>query len=315
MAFVTRLLQLIPVWLAISLLAFGLGHLTPGDPARLVAAQLSDGPPSNELVARVRTELGLDKPLPIQYVYWLGNIVQGDWGTSFRTGNAVLTELVRRFPATLRLAALAFVISVVVAPTLGVLAALYKGSVIDQFSRLLALVGASLPSFWLAFMLIIVFSVNLKWLPVSGQGSWQHLILPATSLSLISLPSLMRLTRSSLLDVLQEDYLRTAQAKGLRQRWVILKHALRNAFIPVVTVAGMSLGHLLGGAAIIEIVFAYPGVGKFLIDSIGNRDYPVIQAYVLFLGTIFVVINLLIDVVYTLLDPRISLDQKHAQHV
>lgn len=314
MAFLERLVQLIPVWLTISIMAFGLGHLTPGDPARLVAAQLSDGPPSNELVALVRSDLGLDKPLVVQYGLWLKNILQGDWGESFKTGDSVLTELLRRFPATLRLAAIAFLFSIIIAPTLGILAALNKNSPLDQLSRVLALLGASLPSFWLAFMLIILFSVNLKWLPVSGQGSWKHLILPALSLSLGILPSLMRLSRSSLLDVLAEDYLRTAKAKGLGQHWVVLKHALRNALIPIVTVAGLSLGYLLGGAAITEIVFAYPGVGKFLIDSIANRDYPVIQGYVLFLGTAFVLINLFVDLLYSLIDPRIQLNQRALHH-
>lgn len=310
MAFVKRLLQLVPVWLGISLMAFVLGHLTPGDPARLVAGQISDGPPSNELVEQVRVDLGLDRSLARQYLSWLVNIFQGDWGESFRTGTPVLQELLSRFPATLKLALLAFFLSIMIAPSLGILAALSKGAFIDQMSRFLALAGASLPSFWLAFMLIILFSVSLKWFPVSGQGSWKHLVLPAISLSIGIIPSLMRLSRSSLLDVLSKDYLRTARAKGLAEHLIILKHALRNALIPMVTVAGMSLGHLLGGAAIIEIVFAYPGVGKFLIDSINNRDYPVIQAYVLFLGTAFVLINLLVDGIYGLIDPRISLDQK-----
>lgn len=309
-----RLLQLIPVWLAISLLAFWLGHLAPGDPARLVATQLSDGPPSDDLVRQIRTELGLDRALPVQYLVWLVNILQGDWGQSYKTGHPVLSELSARFTPTLKLALLAFLLSSLFAPAFGILAALNKDKWIDQLSRLFALTGASLPGFWLAFMLIIVFSVKLKWLPVAGQGSWQHLILPALSLTLSSLPTLMRLSRSSLLEVLSEDYLRTARAKGLAERWIILKHALRNALIPIVTVAGMSLGHLLGGAAIIEIVFAYPGIGKFLVDSIGNRDYPVIQGYVLFLGTVFVLINLGIDLLYNWIDPRIHVANKAGAH-
>lgn len=313
-SFLKRLLQLIPVWLAISLLAFVLGRLTPGDPARMVAGQLSDGPPSRDLVLKLRAELGLDQALPLQYLSWLSAILQGDWGLSYKTGHSVLAELLSRFPSTLKLALLAFAFSSLLAPSIGMLAALYKGSTIDHISRLLALIGASLPSFWLAYMLIILFAVNLKWLPVFGQGSWRHLVLPALSLSLSSLPSLMRLARSSFLDILSEDYLRTAKAKGLTHASIILKHALRNALIPLVTIAGMSFGHLLGGAAIIEIVFAYPGVGKFLIDSIANRDYPVIQGYVLLLGSAFVIINLLVDLLYSWIDPRIKLNPKDLNH-
>lgn len=309
-----RIIQLIPVWLAISLLAFSLSRLAPGDPARMVATQVSDGPPSTELVEQIRAELGLDQPLPWQYLIWLSRLVQGDWGISYRTGQPVLQSMMARFPETLKLALSAFVLSLLLAPAIGVLAAVYQNSFIDQLSRLIALVGASLPSFWLAYLLIMVFSVQLKWLPVAGQGSLSHLILPTLSLSLGMLPTMMRLTRSSMLDTLQEDYLRTAKAKGIASWTVIVKHALRNALLPIVTIAGMSLGHLLGGATVIEIVFAYPGLGKFLIDSISNRDYPVIQGYVLLMGSVFVLINLCVDLFYSRIDPRIALQDEQGSH-
>lgn len=302
-----RLLLLLPVWVGITLLAFGLGRLAPGDPARLIAQQLADGPPTAAQVEQARREFGLDDPLPVQYGRWLGNVFRGDLGTSFKTGGPVLRELSSRFPATLQLAVTSMLLGLALSVPLGILAAVRRGSAVDHLSRVAALAGASLPSFWLGFLLIIVFAVKLRLVPVAGRGSLQHLILPGLTLGFGMAAPLTRLTRSSMLEVLSDDYITTARAKGLGERLVVLRHGFRNALIPVVTVAGMSFGHLLGGAVIVETVFAWPGVGKFVIDSILARDYPLIQGYVLFMGTLFVLINLAVDLMYVWLDPRIQM--------
>ncbi|HWQ11719.1 MAG TPA: nickel ABC transporter permease [Roseiflexaceae bacterium] len=304
---VRRLLLLAPVWIGITLLAFVLGRLAPGDPARLIAEQQIDGPPTAAQIEQVRRESGLADPLPIQYLRWVGNALRGDLGRSFKTGGPVLGELAGRFPATLQLALCAMLVGTGIALPLGALAAVRRGSAVDQASQLVALAGASLPGFWLAFLLIILFAVELRLLPVAGRGTPQHLVLPACALGFGMAAPLTRLTRSSMLEVLGEDYIQTARAKGLRERTVVVRHALRNALIPVVTVAGMSFGHLLGGAVIVETVFAWPGVGKFIVDGILARDYPLIQGYVLFMGTVFVLINLAVDVLYVWIDPRVRL--------
>jgi peptide/nickel transport system permease protein len=292
--------------LGITLLAFGLGRLAPGDPAYLIAAQQSDGPPPTELVEQIREEYGLTLPWPVQYGRWVLQVVQGDLGVSYKSGGAIADELRQRFPATLELTIGGLLVGVGLALPLGMAAAIYRGAFVDQLSRLLALLGASLPSFWLAFLLIILFAVEWKLLPVAGRSSTRHLVLPAVALGVGIAAPLMRLTRSSLLEVLGQDYIRTARAKGLAQRRVLIGHALRNALIPVATVIGMSFGHLLGGSVIIETIFAWPGIGKLLIDGIANRDYPLIQAYVLFMGTFFILINLVVDLLYFWLDPRIQ---------
>jgi len=306
-----RLLLLVPVWLGITLLAFGLGRLAPGDPARLIAEQQIDGPPTPEQIEQVRQEVGLNAPLPVQYTRWVWNALQGDLGRSYKTGGPVLRELVERFPATLQLAICSMLVGVGLALPLGIQAAVRRGSGIDHASRLAALIGASLPSFWLGFLLIIVFAVQLRLLPVAGRGALRHLILPAVTLGFGMAAPLTRLTRSSMLEVLGEDYIQTARAKGLAARTVVLQHALRNALIPIITVAGMSFGHLLGGTVIVETVFAWPGVGKLVVDSILARDYPLIQGYVLFMGTLFVLINLAVDLFYVWIDPRIRLTARH----
>jgi peptide/nickel transport system permease protein len=304
---VHRLLLLAPIWLGITLMAFGLGRLAPGDPARLIAERQADGLATPAQIEWVREEYGLNDPLSLQYARWVGNALRGDLGVSFKTGGPVLEELAQRFPATLELAVYGMGVGVLLALPLGVQAAMRRGSVIDHASRLVALAGASLPSFWLAFLLIIVFAVQLRMLPVAGRGTARHLVLPAITLGFALAAPLTRLTRSSMLEVLGEDFVRTARAKGLHEGAVVVRHALRNALIPVVTVAGMSFGHLLGGAVIVETVFAWPGVGKLVVDSIFDRDYPLIQGYVLFMGTVFVLINLLVDLLYVWLDPRVQL--------
>ncbi len=301
-----RILSLIPLLLGISVLAFLLSNLAPGDPATVIAYRLSDAPPSEEQIASIRREYHLDDPLPLRYAHWLAGAVRGDLGRSFRTKEPVLKELARHFPATLQIACAALVISLVIALPFGVLAAVRRGSWLDHLARITALLGASLPSYWLGYLLILIFAVALGWLPVAGREGWSAMILPALTLGLGTTASkLARLTRSGLCEVLNEDFIRTARAKGLSERAVIWRHALRGAMIPVVTITGIEFGHLLGSAIIVEMIFAWPGVGKLLADSIYDRDYPMIQGFVLFMGTVFTALSLIADLLYLWLDPRI----------
>jgi peptide/nickel transport system permease protein len=302
-----RLAYVVPIWLLISFFAFVLATLAPGDPAEALLRRLSDQPPSAADVARVRHELGLDDPFLLRYVRWVGNAVEGDLGRSYRTGGPVLDELGARFVVTVELAVPALLLALALGLPLGVVCAVRHNSLVDHGARVGALVASSMPSFWLGYVLIIVFAVQLRLVPVAGRGGWRHLLLPALTLALGSGASLARLTRASLLESLGEDYVRTGRAKGLRERAVVVHHALRNSLIPVTTVAGLRFGHLLAGAVIVETVFAWPGIGKFVVDSIYDRDYPVIQGFVLFTGTVFLAVNLLVDLLYARLDPKVRL--------
>lgn len=303
-----RLIYLVPIWLGISIIAFALANLTPGDPARLTLQRQLGRQPTAEEVAVQRDNLHLNEPIVMRYLRWLESAATGDLGTSYRTGEPVLNALADRFPNTLQIATLGLLFAVVVALPLGIVAAVRRNSPIDHASRVLALLAASMPGFWVAYLLILLFAVKLQLLPVAGKGSWQHLILPSVTLGLAACASLMRLTRSEMLEVLGQDYIRTSRAKGLSSRAVVLRHGLRNALIPVMTVAGLRFAGLLGGAVIVETIFAWPGIGKFVLDSIYDRDYPVVQGFVVFMGTVFLLVNLLVDVSYAWLDPRIRLD-------
>ena len=307
-----RLLNLTVVWLGISLLAFALSNLAPGDPAQIILQRQTGEVPSQEAVERLREELGLNDPFPLRYARWLGNALRGELGTSYRTSEPVFDAMVDRLPATLELAFLALLLALALAIPLGVVSAVRRNSPVDHASRLLALLGASVPSFWLGYMLILAFAVWLGLLPVAGRNEWRHAVLPAITLGLGAAASLMRLTRASMLDVLEDDYVRTARAKGLRERLVVMRHGLRNALNPIVTLSGLRFGWLLGGAVIVETVFAWPGIGTFVVDSIYDRDYPSIQGFVLFMGSIFVVVNFAVDVGYRFLDPRVRLGAGHA---
>ena len=306
-----RLLLLVPVWFGISIVAFALATLTPGDPARIMMQRRLERQPTAEEVAQARDELGMDKPAPLRYVDWVIDALQGDFGTSYRTGEPVAEALLARFPFTLQIAVGGIVIAVLIGLPIGILAAVWRNSPIDHLSRVLSLLTASMPSYWVAYLLILLLSVKLHLLPVAGRGTWQHLVLPSVTLGLASTASLMRLTRSELLEVLGQDFIVTGRAKGLHERSVIVRHALRNAMIPVLTVAGLRFAGLLGGAVIVETIFSWPGIGKYVLDSIYDRDYPVIQGFVVFMGTVFVLINLVVDISYGLLDPRIRLGARH----
>ncbi|MDI6603609.1 MAG: ABC transporter permease [Thermoanaerobacteraceae bacterium] len=301
-----RLLYMVPVMFGVSIITFGLINFAPGDPAELILR--SGGvEPTREAVEALRVELGLNNPLYIQYGRWLWKVLHGNLGKSFRTGQSVSEEILSRFPATFELACSAMVFVIFIALLAGIISALFRNNLLDHLSRIFALLGASMPGFWLGLMLIYFFAVKLRLLPVMGMGGIQHLVLPTITLGFGVAAIYARILRAGMLDVMKQDYIKVARAKGLLEKWVIGKHALKNALLPAVTLFGMSFGHLLGGAVIIETIFAWPGVGKFAVDSIFNRDYPVIQGYSLFMAVIFVLINLIVDISYFFIDPRIRL--------
>jgi len=292
--------SLLLLWL-VTVVVFGLLHLTPGDPASLMLGEQA----TPEQIRDLRHALGLDEPLITQYARFLNHAVRGDFGTSIRAQRPALEVVLERLPATLLLAAGAFTFALSVGLPIGVISAVKRLSLWDHGSMALALMGQSMPVFWLGLMLIVVFSVHLRWLPVSGAGGPEHLVLPAVTLGTFLIGLIIRLTRSSMLDVLGQDYVRTARAKGLAERAVIVRHALRNALIPVVTLLGLQLGILLGGAVITETVFAWPGVGMVTVTAINQRDYPVVQCAVFISAVLVVSINWAVDVLYHVLDPRI----------
>ncbi len=259
-------------------------------------------------IASVREKYGLDQPLPTQFAAYMGNLFTGDFGTSIKYDVPAIDLVMSRLPATAVLALTGFILALLVGVSLGIMAARSRGSAVDRGATLFSLIGQAMPGFWVAIMLQLVFAVKLGWLPTGGMGSWKNLILPAVAVSWFSIAAFMRLTRSSMLDVLDTDYVKLARVKGNPEWIVILKHAFRNALIPLVTFAGLNLGALLGGTVVIETVFAWPGVGQLMINSIGARDYPVVQAGVLVTATAFILVNLLVDILYGVLDPRIRHD-------
>jgi peptide/nickel transport system permease protein len=306
---VVRVLALAPMLLALSIASFALVHVIPGDPALVMMG----GEGTAQAVEALRHQLGLDRPLHVRYLEWLGKIVRGDLGQSLYNRTQVSEELLWRMPTTLSLVTLALLLSIGIGIPAGLLSAAFRNSWIDHAARLLTLVSLSLPSFWLGLMLIIFFSLWLDLLPIVGyepitQGVGKaipYLILPSLALGTHLAALLTRLTRSSMLEVLSQDYVRTARAKGLRDRAVLMRHALRNALIPLVTVIGINMGILLGGTAVIETVFVLPGVGQLVVRSLYNRDLPVIQGLILYVAVVYVLINLIVDILYTYLDPRL----------
>lgn len=300
---VTRLgYSLFVLWGALTIVFLAI-RIVPGDPA---AMMLGPGGTQEDLVA-LRDNLGLDESIPVQYVRYLLDIAQMDFGDSLWLNRPVASEVASRVAATARLAAAAAVIGIAVSVPLGVAAALRRGSILDGMISIVSLLGQSVPSFWLGIMLILVFARILQWLPSAGSSGWSHLVLPAITLAMPLIGVLTRLVRSGLLDVLYEDYIRTARSKGLAPKMVLFRHAMRNMLIPVITVVGLQLGNLLGGAVIVETVFGWPGVGRLLVDAIAQRDYPLVQVAILFITVSFVLINLLVDLSYGILDPRIRI--------
>jgi peptide/nickel transport system permease protein len=306
---IQRLILLVPVLFGVTALVFSMLHIAPGDPIEILFRELDTGEATEvdeDTLAQLRAEHGLDQPLPIQYLNYVRGAVTGDLGTSIQRRIPV-TELIRtEFPFTLELAITAFGIAAVGGLVLGLIAALRPGGMLDTSVMAFASFGVSMPNFWLGLLLMLIVSVHLGWLPVSGTGSWQQLVLPSLTLGTSAMAILARLTRSSLLETLNEDYVRTARAKGLRESMLVVRHALRNALIPVITVLGLQFGNLLGGALIVETVFARRGIGALTIQAILAKDFPLAQGLVLFSAVIYVLVNLTVDLLYGWIDPRIS---------
>jgi len=299
---VRRLLFAVPVLLGVVFVVMLTIDLLPGDAVTLMLGEHA----TKDAVAALREHLGLDKPFAVRYLEYVGRLARGDLGRSIQQNRPVAAELADAWPATLQLATAALLIAAAVGVAAGVVSAVWPNSVFDAVARLASLFGLSMPIFWTGLVLIVVFSLWLNWLPVGGAGSLSHLVLPAITLALPSVAMVSRMTRSSVLDVLREDYVRTARAKGVGEWWVLGKHALRNAFIPILTLLGLQSGQLMGGAVLTETVFAWPGIGSWLKDAIFNRDYPVLQGGILFVAIVFVLVNLIVDISYAIINPRID---------
>lgn len=327
-----RLVMLIPVLLGVSILAFALIHLIPGDPARSMLGEKA----SEEQLEQLRKDMGLTDPYIVQYGRFIGNVVTGDFGTSIKSNDSVLSEISHRLPATLELTIFAMTLAIIVGVLAGVIAAVKQYFWFDNISMTGALFGLSMPIFWLGLMMIWLFSVTLHWFPPSGRladtvelttitnmymldsvltGNWKalqdsfvHLLMPGIALGTIPMAIIARMTRSSMLEVMKQDYIRTANAKGLATKLVIFQHALKNAFLPVLTVIGLQFGFLLGGAVLTETIFSWPGIGRYVLLAVLGRDYPVVQGSILIIATIFVLVNLFTDILYKYIDPRIRYD-------
>lgn len=297
-----RILAVVPVLFGVTLAVFSMLFLVPGDPVKMMLAEFVTTP---EQIAQMRAQLHLDEPILQQYGRFVGNALRGDLGTSIRSRRPVTTEIGENLASTAQLALAAMLVAVGLGIPLGLLAALFRGTWVDVASMGTALLGVSMPSFWLGLLLIFVFSLHLAWFPATGGGDLQHLVLPAITLGMIAAAIIARLTRSSMLEVLGQDYVRTARAKGLGGFSVVARHALKNALIPIITIFGLQFGNLLAGAVIVETVFSRPGLGRLIVGGILNKDFPLVQGTVLFVAAVYVLINLLVDVAYAYADPRI----------
>ncbi len=297
-----RILFSIPVVLGVSVLVFLMLHALPGDPVQVMMGQAA----SADAAARVRHQLGLDQPIYVQYLQFVGHALTGDLGRSIRTNQPVMDMIMSQFPSTVQLTAAGLGFAVIIGMLLGTVAATHHQSWLDNSSMVVAVIGVSMPSFWLGFLLIAFFSLRLGWFPATGQGGLNRLVLPALALGIGASAVIARLVRSSMLEVMRQEYIHVARAKGLRNRTVIYRHGLRNALIPVVTIIGLQFGQLLAGTVIIETVFARQGLGRLTIDAILNKDYPVVQGTILFTAIGYVMVNLIVDVLYALIDPRVA---------
>jgi len=311
-----RLVSTLPVLLGVSVVMFTLIRLIPGDPSHaILLAMVDPGADISRLkedLATLRAELGLDRPYLTQYLSWLGGIVSGNLGTSMRSGTPVLDEILTRFPATLELAGAGLLVMVLVALPTGIVGAVRHGRAADRVAQIVALAGVSVPGFLVGMLLMYAFAVGLGWFPTYGRDGLAHLVLPGLTLGLGLAGSTSRLLRAGLLEALSQPYIVTAEAKGLPWRVIVLRHALRNALLPVFTNAGLIVSGLLGGAVIVETVFSWPGIGRYIVDSIAGRDYPVIQGFTLTITLLYVVVNLLVDIGYRLLDPRVRVEGMRA---
>jgi peptide/nickel transport system permease protein len=293
-----------PVLLGVSILVFLILHLLPGDPAQIM---LFGSNPTPQQVENLRVALGLDKPLPVQYLLYLGRLLHGDLGQSFITGRPISEEILARFPATLQLTLTAMLVAVVIGVPIGIVGGVRPGSLADKLGSGFAVLGVAVPYFWFALVLVLVFAVRLRMLPSLGVGSPQSIILPAVSLGWGLSAIIARLLRNNLVEIYQQPYMQVARAKGLSQRMMLYRHALKNAMIPVVTILGLQFGNVLSGAVVVEVIFGRPGIGSYLVSAIQAKDIPVVQSVVLFIAVLYILINLLTDVAYGLLDPRIRM--------
>jgi len=301
---IKRLLSTLPVLLGISLLLFFMLRMLPGDPAQVLAGQMA----SQEDIQLIRHQLGLDRPVIVQYGLFFSRLARFDLGRSARTQSPVITEIWARLPNTVLLAVAAITLACLFGIPAGIISATRPYTWIDYLFTSMALFGISMPVFWLGLMLVVIFSVVLHWLPAGGTGSWKHMILPSFTLAAFVVAFITRMTRASMIEALSQDYTTTARSKGLKERVVIVKHALKNALIPIITVVGLQFGLLLGGAVLTETVFAWPGIGRLIVDSILARDYPVIQGTILIFGLLYILVNLFVDMIYAFIDPRIRYD-------
>ncbi len=301
-----RILMMIPVMLGVMLIVFTMMYITPGDPAEIILGDAA----TPETVAELRDEMGLDDPYIVRFVRFILDLLRGDLGTCYATRQPVFDRLVQTFPNTIKLAALAVVVSTTLGLTMGIISAAKQYSIFDNVAMALAMVGNAMPNFWQGLLLMLVFSLWLGWLPASGFSSFKHMILPAITMGTSSAAVIARMTRSSMLEVIRADYISTARAKGQIEFRVILRHALKNALIPVVTIIGIQFGRQLGGAVLTESIFAVPGVGKMLVDAIKARNYPVVQGGVLMIALSLSIVNLLVDILYAYIDPRIKSQYK-----
>ena len=302
----------VPVLFGATVIAFTLGVIAPGDPVAGALMQSGFDAPTEAEIAAMREELGLNRPLPLQYLSWVAGVVQGDYGTSIYTDRPVVDEFARRLPTTLALAGVALVLAVLIGLPTGLAMGYWAGHVGDRAGRVIALTLLSVPGFWLALMLILVFAETLRWLPTSGLGSWQHLVLPSLVLSTGMAALLMRLSRAVMLEALAEAHITAARSRGLSEARVVLIHALKGAAAPLITVTGGYFGAILGGSVIVEVIFAIPGIGQYAVEGIFNRDYPVIQGYVLFTAGVYVIFNLAADIACLLVNPQLRLGARAA---
>ena len=301
---IKRLFSIIPVLIGISLLLFLMLRMLPGDPAQVLAGEMA----TPEEVEIIRHQLGLDRPIYTQYAFFLSRLSRFDLGRSARTQNPVTEEIWARLPNTMLLAIVAITLACLIGIPAGIISALRPYSLLDYTITVTALFGISMPVFWLGLMLVVVFAVWLHWLPAGGIGTWKHVILPSFTLASFVVAFIARMTRSTMLEVLSQDYTTTARSKGLKEKVVVVKHAFRNALIPIITVVGLQFGMLLGGAVLTETVFAWPGLGRLIVDSIRARDYPMIQGAILVFGLLYILVNLVVDIIYAYVDPRIRYD-------
>jgi peptide/nickel transport system permease protein/oligopeptide transport system permease protein len=299
-----RLLLAIPTLFGVLIVVFLLLYIAPGDPVLEMVGERADA----ETIARLRAELRLDDPVPVQFAHYIGGVLTGDLGTSYITGRPIARDIIERFPKTLQLATAAMLLAAALGITIGVLSSRRPGSAFDRLAMGGAYLGISFPVYWVGLILILVFAVALRWLPPSGFGRLEYLVLPALALGTRSIAFLARMTRSAMLEVLGSDFVRTARAKGLRERVVLARHALRNALIPIITVLGLDFGYYLTGSILTETIFSWPGIGRYVVNAIARRDLPAIQGSVLFLSVVFVLVNLITDLLYAKADPRVRYD-------